>query len=859
MTIFKFKFITYEERLVIFNNWLHNTFIFEIMIVASWYHCSTKRWLDLIKCTHCIAIVTFRINFEKEEDFLDIHFKISNFCSLALKTLKTLKKQQEKTSTSTSNYFASKLLLNHNFCSSQNFFVMTFSNKLIIYEKRLIIFKKWSHISFIFEIMIVASWYHCSTKKQQEENELEALQIASSKSISIAKSRASRASFYTFLSTILFAKTFESSIVDTSFVFSFTFSHVQSLLNFSYEERLINFKAWSHQLSIFTSLTTIDFCYETNIKDFITLTTIDFCYETNIKNLITCSKCDLVLTNWKSKKDSLRAHIRQSSNCFFAQALSKDQSIVEIFESIIFSITSLQTSLKEISLLVSNSSKTSFLQSISSLLDIDENFVSKSSTQLKIFSSQAQDFQQSSNISKSSFSQFISFNWTSMKLYFELVTQSTSQLTIEETIETSKFEICVNDIDFFDSTMQLNFLEFHLFNINVNFLQNLDAIKYKEQSILTILIKCLRDSIYKWFKTQLDFISLNNFKEVLIVAFSFFTFSSQISIASIDATTIITSHSSSQYHNCFECFVSFSSISRLLTHTQKTSCFKLACKHCEKIFNSNNKFHEHVRLKHTRKSINFVTFVNSFASSTSRASFKTSQSSILIFKTSQTSTFDAFSTSSFTLLVVSRKFVETLKHRLKKKKSKHVNLSFTFFTTSFNTSTKSTILTILITSRLSRLSRLVQLLATFFVNFFASRASFHASHRRFYFQKRCLRSYCKLLLYHLLHSRIRQIYDINRSIMSQNVFSSNFTWSSMIFTSCFMRSHSKRAWLSYKREYFLQCLIKFVSLTISNSLHWHFQSIAFANLLRFRHHNQLELYSIESQKFLIWRSMKLQT
>ena len=186
MTIFKFKLITYEKRLIIFKAWSHNTSIFEIMIVASWYHCFTKRWLDLIKCTHCIIIVTFWMNFEKEKDFLNVHFKIKEFCSLASKILKTLKKQQEK-------------------------------------------------------------------------NEFKTLQIASFKSISTIKSFVSKASLHTSLSTILFAKTSKSSIFDASSIFSFTFSHMQNLLNFNYEERLINFKAWSHQLFIFINLTTIDF------------------------------------------------------------------------------------------------------------------------------------------------------------------------------------------------------------------------------------------------------------------------------------------------------------------------------------------------------------------------------------------------------------------------------------------------------------------------------------------------------------------------------------------------------------------------------------------------------------------------
>ena len=91
--------------------------------------------------------------------------------------------------------------------------------------------------------------------------------------------------------------------------------------------------------------------------------------------------------------------------------------------------------------------------------------------------------------------------------------------TQAKTIETSKFEIIVVNIDFFDFTLMLNLFEFHLFNININFVQNINAmiIKYQVKNILTILIKCLRDSTYILFKKQLDFNLLINFKQTLIV------------------------------------------------------------------------------------------------------------------------------------------------------------------------------------------------------------------------------------------------------------------------------------------------------------------------------------------------------
>ena len=102
----------------------------------------------------------------------------------------------------------------------------------------------------------------------------------------------------------------------------------------------------------------------------------------------------------------------------------------------------------------------------------------------------------------------------------------------------------------------------------------------------------------QWFKYQLKFTSLNDFKTIIAKIFSF----SSISEINFDQTII--DFSSQKYHWCFECDVQFSSTSQFLTHTQK-NCFKsFTCKHCEKTFASNNKFYKHVRLHHIRKDYN---------------------------------------------------------------------------------------------------------------------------------------------------------------------------------------------------------------------------------------------------------------
>ena len=62
-----------------------------------------------------------------------------------------------------------------------------------------------------------------------------------------------------------------------------------------------------------------------------------------------------------------------------------------------------------------------------------------------------------------------------------------------------KFDVFVNNINFFDFTLQINMLELRLSTSNANFLQQLknSTIKYKKKSIISLLNKCFRDFAYK--------------------------------------------------------------------------------------------------------------------------------------------------------------------------------------------------------------------------------------------------------------------------------------------------------------------------------------------------------------------------
>ena len=165
-------------------------------------------------------------------------------------------------------------------------------------------------------------------------------------------------------------------------------------------------------------------------------------------------------------------------------------------------------------------------------------------------------------------------------------------------IEAIKFETCVKNIKFFDFTMLLNLLEFRISINNASFQHHLIEffVMYKENNILKFFFQCFRDSALIWFKNQSQFTSLNDFKTIVTKIFSFSTFAEFV--ANFDRA--INDFSSQRYHQCFECFIQFSSTSRFLIHAQK-NCFKIfTCKHCEKVFTLNNKLHEHARLLYNK-------------------------------------------------------------------------------------------------------------------------------------------------------------------------------------------------------------------------------------------------------------------
>ena len=476
----------------------------------------------------------------------------------------------------------------------------------------------------------------------------------------------------------------------------------------AYEERLIIFTKWSHTSFIFENLVVVEFCLKSNIKNF-----------------ITCSECDLKLSNWRLKRNLMKAHKRQSSNCLLTRILNDIETTSAIakmkstkrsssakleheskIKSRIINENLLQEHLNQSDrslnqVLSLNEKKTS--TAISTIVLKDSSSISVNSTSTEsasinciAFSSQTsyliiENLYHKQKTLLVKIEKELKTKILEIKIYLKelemldakkiaeqvvveaekaaIVIQNTmKQKTVAVVIEAVKSETCVKNIDFFDFIMMINLSELQLSASSASFFQRLreQAVKYQKNSVLKALQTSLRDSALVWFKDQIKFTSLNNFKTTLTKTF----LSLEIKFNSI----II--NSSSRFHICLECTTQFSSISRFLAHAQK-SCNKIfTCKHCELVFNSNNKLHEHVRLHHDKKSYDnktlrqrfveeknkhinllvtsvfvtaltnsFVTFTRSMSASTESSNLSNSMTKKQV-ACSNTSSADSFNTST---------------------------------------------------------------------------------------------------------------------------------------------------------------------------------------------------------------------
>ena len=176
------------------------------------------------------------------------------------------------------------------------------------------------------------------------------------------------------------------------------------------------------------------------------------------------------------------------------------------------------------------------------------------------------------------------------------------------------------DLAFFDPSLQFDFPKLRLYhNINKfaeHILQCAD--QYRHIDIIELLSKCLRGQAFVWSQSiQLKDVTLAKYMKVLTVKFRKPSAAAQETPKPASQTA---PQMPQEYHKCTVCSASFSSISRLLTHSQMTTCNKASCKHCEGTFESKNQLHEHLRNE----------CQNSTSQGKSKAPHKSSLSSLII-------------------------------------------------------------------------------------------------------------------------------------------------------------------------------------------------------------------------------------
>ncbi len=167
-----------------------------------------------------------------------------------------------------------------------------------------------------------------------------------------------------------------------------------------------------------------------------------------------------------------------------------------------------------------------------------------------------------------------------------------------------------SDIGFLDLSLQHDFADLCLFH-NVNtFCDRIKRLDYQEADILALLPKCLRGEALAWFNKL-------NHQDLAICLRMMKSRLQQAPQASSQAAQQVISQSACQapeYHHCKLCKASFSSMARLIRHTQENICNKPSCRHCETVFPSKNQLHRHLR-EECRKQTHRSSFSSSSRSS----------------------------------------------------------------------------------------------------------------------------------------------------------------------------------------------------------------------------------------------------
>ncbi|KAL2058745.1 hypothetical protein ABVK25_000036 [Lepraria finkii] len=149
------------------------------------------------------------------------------------------------------------------------------------------------------------------------------------------------------------------------------------------------------------------------------------------------------------------------------------------------------------------------------------------------------------------------------------------------------------DIGFLDPSLQHDFPELCLFHDSNAFCDHLERCRsgFGDADILALLPKCLRGEALMWFNQA-------KYQDLAVCLQALKTRFSQVSQAAPQEAPHAINQSAchaSEYHHCKLCNASFSSMARLIRHTQENICDKPSCSHCEKVFPSRNQLHIHLR------------------------------------------------------------------------------------------------------------------------------------------------------------------------------------------------------------------------------------------------------------------------
>ena len=168
-----------------------------------------------------------------------------------------------------------------------------------------------------------------------------------------------------------------------------------------------------------------------------------------------------------------------------------------------------------------------------------------------------------------------------------------------------------SDIGFFDPSLAYDFPELCLFqNVKV-FCDRIRRLRsFFEGDIMDLLPKCLRGDALKWFNQSkhrelaacLGAMRARFWQQVPPEAP---LEASQAPRAPLEGPlegppdgppdAAPQTCRTPDYHHCKLCNASFSSIARLIRHTQENVCNKPSCRHCETVFSSKNRLHQHLR------------------------------------------------------------------------------------------------------------------------------------------------------------------------------------------------------------------------------------------------------------------------